>query len=180
MKTVMLVLYSLGFAISAFAQRNIILWPTDTNTDRIIFSESVSLAGKPAAEIFKKAKDFTVKKFAAESDTVVVNEAKRTVSAKGRFVLPIETLGERGKGYISYLLIIWCHRSSYKYAITDLEHVAINADGVVGGALEGNKPASGVMAFPIRSWNDIKAKTYYRVQTLIEDIKRSMSSEATE
>ena len=81
MKIGMLVLCWLICVFSTSAQRNIILWPTDTNSDKIVFTESIYLADVTAQTLLTNAKHFAAKRFHGESDTALVNETTRTISA---------------------------------------------------------------------------------------------------
>lgn len=180
MKTVLVAVCTLFFSFHSSAQsrqEEYILWPTDANTEKIVFSESVFMPGATANILYANAIRFAKNAFKGEKDSIIQNDTTKTLFCKSAFFIPVEELGERGKGYISFSFSVWCHKNSYKYQITDFEHFPVNADGVVGGPLENDKAASGNMLFPPKYWNDQKAKCYYRVQTTIEQFKEAMNKD---
>lgn len=162
---------------SSSAQREFIMWPTDAN-DKIVFSESVFVPELDVNTLYANAVRFAKNNFKGIKDTIIQNDTTKTVFCKSAFFIPIEELGERGKGYISYTFAVWCHKNSYRYQMTDFQHFPLNADGATGGPLENEKAASGAMLFPPRYWNDEKAKCYYRIQTTIEKFKETMNKVA--
>jgi len=178
MKTVLLVICGFFVAFNSFAQREFIMWPTDSKTDKILFTESVYNPEASLATLYGNAKKFATNNFKGEKDTIIPNDDTRTLTCKSAFFIPVEELGERGHGYISYTLTISCHQNSYKYVLSDFQHFGLNSNCVVGGPLENEKTASGPMAFPSRYWNAQKAKCYYRIQTTIEKLKQAMSAGA--
>lgn len=180
MKTVLVIL-GLLCAFHSSAQRRqeeFILWPTDVNTEKIVFTESVYSPQNDANALYANAKRFASIAFKAERDTVIHNDATKTITCRSAFYIPVEELGDRGKGFISFTFSIWCHKNSYRYALTDLQHFPLNADGVVGGPLENEKAASGAVLFPRQYWNAEKAKCYYHIQTTIERFKEAMNRQA--
>jgi len=154
------------------------VWPTDANTEKIDFSESVYVPGSEANTLYHNAQKFASKAFNGIKDTVVQNDTTRTINCKSAFMIPVEELGDRGKGYVSFTLSVWCHNNYYRYSLTNLEHFPLTANGVIGGPLENEKAASGAVVFPTKYWNDQKAKCYYRIQTTIEQFKEAMKRPA--
>jgi hypothetical protein len=181
MKTVMFVLTVLACGFHSSAQRReeaFIMWPTDTKTEKIVFTESVYVPQFDATTLYASAYKFVSRTFKGEKDTIVRNDTTKTITCRSSFFIPLEELGDRGKGFVRFTFSIWCHKNSYKYMMTDFEHVALNPDGVIGGPLENEKAVSGAMLFPRRYWNEQKAKCYYRIQTTIEQFKEAMSAKA--
>lgn len=163
----------------SFAQRRheeFIMWPTDAN-EKIVFTESVYMPEADINKLYFNARKFARNTFKGERDTIIENDTTKTLNCKSSFSIPVEELGERGKGYISFTLAIWCHNNSYKYLLTDLQHFGLKPDCVVGGPLENERAASGAMLFPPKYWNEEKAKCYYRIQTTIEQLKQAMAAE---
>lgn len=178
MKTVLPVICGLFLAFSSAAQREFIMWPTDANTNKIVFTESVYRSETNVATLYANARKFATNNFKGEKDIIILNDTTKTITCKSAFFIPVDELGERGKGYISFTLAVWCHNNSYKYNLTDLEHFPLHSNCVVGGPLENEKAASNAMLFPPRYWNAQKAKCYYRIQTTIEKLKQAMAAEA--
>ncbi|MDQ6814356.1 MAG: DUF4468 domain-containing protein [Bacteroidota bacterium] len=175
MKTVLIAVYMLFISVQSSAQRQFIMWPTDSNKERIVFNESVYVIEAGGNTLFDNAKMFASNNFNVPKDTVIFNDAAKTVICKGAFFININELGQRGQGYISFTLTIWCHKNNYSYMLSDLQHLGLNAECVSGGPLENDKAAAGGMAFPLRYWNEQKAKCYYRVQSTIEKLKLAMT-----
>lgn len=178
MKTVLIVISGLILVLDSFGQRQFIMWPIDEKTEKIVFSESVSVPGLTAASVYANAKKFVSNTFTGERDTIIQNDTAKILSGNGTFYIPIEQLGERGSGYISFTFIIWCRDNYYKYLLTDLKHFPLKPNAVFGGPLENEKAASGAVGFPAQYWNEQKAKCYYRIQTTIEKLKEAMQDEA--
>ena len=178
MKTVLLVMCGLVCAMNAMSQRGYIMWPTDSKSEKILFTESVYNPEANITTLYANAKKFAADNIKGEKDTIIVNEINKTLTCRGSIYLPVEELGERGYGYIGFTLMIWCRQNSYKYNFTDFEHHGLNADCVNGGPLENDKTASGPVLFPSRYWNAQKAKCYYRIQNTIEKLKHAMAEQA--
>lgn len=136
------------------------------------------MPGFSADALYANAKNFADNSFKELRDGIVANDTTKTVTCTGAFFIPVAELGERGKGYIRFTLTIWCHKNAYRYMLTDLQHFALNADGVVGGPLENEKTASGAILFPRQYWNAEKARCYYRIQNTIERLKEAMNRHA--
>jgi hypothetical protein len=176
MRTVLLLLSGLVFFFHVHGQRNLILWPTDAKTGKIVFAESVSMAETKASNLYSNALKFAKNRFKGEKDTIAANDNAKTIACNSAFSIPISELGERGKGYIHFTLQIWCHDNAYRYQLTDLRHEASHAEGAIGGPLENEKPISDAMFFPGRYWNALKSKCYYRIVTTIENLKEAMAA----
>lgn len=178
MKTMLLAVLGFFLPYNSSAQRNLIMWPTDSKTEKIVFSESVYIPKADVTTLYANAKKFATNSFKGEKDTIIQNDTTKTITCKSAFFIPVEELGERGKGYIKFDLVIWCHKNAYKYILSNFQHLPLNRDGVVGGPLENNKTASGPVLFPALYWNAQKAKCYYRIQTTIERLKQAMTANA--
>ena len=176
MRTVLLVVCLMICAFNSSAQREYIMWPTDSKTDKIVFTESVYRPGANATTLYSNARQFITNNFKGEKDTIILNDSTKTAACRTAYFIPVPELGERGKGYISFTITIWCHNNSYKYNLSDFQHYGLTPDAVTGGPLENERAASGSVLFPGRYWNEQKAKCYYRIQTTIEILKQAMSA----
>lgn len=154
------------------------MWPYG-DSNKIEFSETVYLSKTNSDSIYQIAKAFVSNKFKSDKDSTSFMDYKKTVYCKGNIFLPIETLGERGNGYIRFTLTISSYYKAYRYSLTNIEHVAQNPDGVSGGALENDRAACGGVTLPLRYWNEEKAKAYYYIQTTIESLKEYMNKHST-
>lgn len=177
MKIVLLVLCAVFCAYNSFSQRQFIMWPTEGNTDKIVFSETVYRLNTSVTVLHANAIKFANNNFKGEKDTIVVDNSAKTISGKSAFFIPVNELGERGKGFVSFSFQIWSHNNYYKYRLADFQHVGLHAGSIAGGALENEKAASDQMLFPRTYWNELKAKSYYRIQTTIENLKLAMAAE---
>lgn len=153
------------------------MWPYGKN-DRIEFTETIYLPKSNTDSIYSKCKAFIINKFNSERDSLIAYDRKRTAVCKGVFFIPIPQLGEKGNGYIGFTLTISAYNRSYRYTFTNFEHFSSHPDGPSGGPLENDRPASGNKPYPMRYWNEEKAKAYYYIQTTIESLKEYMTKHA--
>lgn len=174
-----LLLFTTYYQCCAQQRTGYIMWPYSPK-DKIEFTETINPPFANADSLYILAKSFVNKKYKTERDTITINDQRRTVVCKGTFNMPIDELGEKGKGYIGFTLTISCHYRGYRYTITDLAHYAQNPDGAAGGPLENDRAACGGSVLPMRYWNNEKSKTYYYIQTTIESLKESMSKHYSE
>lgn len=167
------------FSIPCFSQRahedEYFLWPVDASTQKIVFSESVNMQNASQDSLYASAKQFLVNTFKSNKDTIFANDAAKKLVCRCSFFIPVEQLGERGKGFVHFTFSIDCSKNSYKYSLSDFEHFPLKSDGVAGGALENDNAACGRLAFPTQYWDDQKAKCYYRIETTIERLKETMA-----
>jgi hypothetical protein len=174
MKTALVVLLSGFFCLQAQAQRrsDLIFWPYNFN-NKIQFAEKISLPESNVDALYTTAKEFAFRTFRNEKDTVLTNDAARSIVCKGNFYVDVPELGDKGKGYFAFTLTIHCRYKSVGYTITDFYHRALNEGGVYGGVLENDKAASGGVLFPRHYWHKVKSECYYKTQTTIEQLKES-------
>ena len=176
MKLYLPILLFISFSSTIFGQSRFdyYMWPYG-DSDKIEFAETVYISKTNSDSIYQIAKAFVSNKFKSDKDSTAFIDNKKTVYCKGSIPLPIETLGERGKGYIGFTLTISSYYKAYRYSLTNIQHLAQNTDGVSGGALENDRAACGGIALPLRYWNEEKAKAYYYIQTTIESLKEYMN-----
>ena len=175
MKAFLFLTFIVAFSFKSSAQPKgtYFMWPYGTD-DKIEFTENIYFPYASTDSLYSIAKSFVSRHFATSLDSVVTNDNKRTIECNGVFYLPIDELGERGKGYVGFRLIIACRNRAYKYVIKNLVHFPKNPDGVAGGALENDLPSKTGSPFPMRFWNQEKAKAYYYIENTIEALKESM------
>lgn len=166
------------FAFNSISQRQFIMWPTEGNTDKIVFTETVYRLNTNASVLHSNAIKFATSNFKGEKDTIVVDNSARIISGKSAFSIPVNELGERGKGIVTFNFQISSHNNYYRYRLSNFQHAGLNANSIVGGPLENEKAASDQMLFPRTYWNELKAKCYYTIQTTIEKLKLTMSEKA--
>ena len=166
----------ISFSLQCFAQQRsgYVMWPYGAD-DKIEFSETINPQGTTGDSLYLLAKSFVSRKFNTDKDSVTIIDPRRTIICKGSIYLPVDELGDRGKGYVGFTLTISCHYRGYRYTLTNLEHFPQNPDGVAGGPLENDRAACGGSLFPMRYWNNEKTKAYYYIQTTIESLKEAMS-----
>ncbi len=176
MKSLILFLFFTAVGYYGFGQQrnDYYMWPYGNN-DKIEFSETVYLPKSNTDSLYILSKTFLSNKFNSERDSIVLRDNKRTAFCKGVFFIPIPQLGEKGNGYIGFTLTISSHNKSYRYTFTNFEHFSQQPDGPSGGALENDKPYNSKSPYPIRYWNEEKAKAYYYIQTTIESLKEYMA-----
>ncbi|MDB5191902.1 MAG: hypothetical protein JWQ96_1465 [Segetibacter sp.] len=174
MKRGLLVSIGLFISICSFSQRNnYYVWPIDTATKKIVFTEAAYLLNADAATILNAASSFLTRSFRNPNDSVFIDSLSNTVYAKASYNLPVEQIGERGKGYVSFDVTIWCNKNWYKYSFTNFQHLPATPNDATGGPLENEKAISGYQ-FPKKYWDELKAKAYYRIQTTIEGLKETI------
>ena len=144
MKLLLSTFITLSFSLQIFAQQKVgyMMWPYGDH-DKIEFAQTVYPQGVSGDSLYLLAKSFVSGKFNTDKDSMTTIDSKRTVICKGSIYLPVDELGERGKGYIGFTLTISCHYRGYRYSLTNFEHFAKNPDGVTGGALENERAACG-------------------------------------
>lgn len=178
MRVVLLAMAGILFTVHCSAQTQragFIMWPTDARTEKIVFSESVYMPDASLTTLYSNAKRFVASTFQGKNDIVIANDSTNTISCKSAFFIPVEELGERGKGYISYTFTIWCHNNAYRYSLTDLEHFPLNPGGAAGGPLENERAVSGGASFPMKFWTEEKGKCYFLIQDILEGLKQAMN-----
>ncbi len=154
---------------------NYVFWPYNQYTDKIEFSESVSLPGTSADSLFTYASFFADTAFTGDRDSVNKDWTHKTVLCQGNYYIPTAEVGERGKGYVSYTLSIQCRSNYYRYVITNLVHYPMYEDGVIGGPLENDRTTSGGMLFPRQYWERTKTRCYYMILNTINQLKQAMN-----
>jgi hypothetical protein len=179
MRIVLSAVLLIFFSIPCLSQRphedQYFLWPVDVNTQKIVFSESVNMQTASQDSLYANAKQFLMNTFKSNKDTIFANDASKKLVCRCSFFIPVEQLGERGKGFVHFTFSIDCSNNSYKYSLSNFEHLPLKSDGVAGGALENDNAASGRLAFPNKYWDDQKAKCYYRIETTIERLKETIT-----
>ncbi len=178
MKPILFV-FALAIGHSSFAQQrdDYYMWPYGSN-DKIEFTETVYLPKSNTDSLYILSQNFLLNKFNSDKDSIATIDNKRIAFCKGVFFIPIIQLGEKGNGYIGFTLTISSHNKSYRYSFTNFQHFAQHPDGASGGALENDYPAKGNTPYPLRYWNEEKAKAYYYIQTTIESLKEYMAKHA--
>lgn len=177
MKAFIPTLLLLTASFSSFAQRdqnNVFMWPEDPSTQRYVFKGNGYVPGATQESIYNTAKAFLARTFKSDKDSIVADDANKTIHAKCAYFIPVEKLGERGKGYISFTFSIKCSDRFYKFSLANFEHIALTENDLAGGWIENERPTAGGWVFPIQYWNDLKGKTYYHITTTIERLKEAM------
>ncbi|HEX8460451.1 MAG TPA: DUF4468 domain-containing protein, partial [Segetibacter sp.] len=172
---VMLVIFFQLESSAQFKRNQIIMWPVEDSTDKIVFYERVNIPGANEDAIYRAAKTYLANTFKSEKDTITSNDNTKSITCKGAFFIPVEQLGERGKGYVAFTLLVNCISNSFYYKLNNLHHFPLTKNCVYGGPLENDKTISGGMLFPQKYWNEEKAKTFYKIQTTIEQLKETIS-----
>ncbi len=168
------ILFSLSFQSFAQPRSGYVMWPYSAD-DKIEFTETIHPPGISGDSLYILAKSFIAGKFNSPKDSTTILDPQRTIICRGSINLPVDELGDRGKGYIGFTLTISCHYHAYRYTLTNFEHFSQNSDGAAGGPLENERAACGGALFPMRYWNNEKTKAYYYIQTTIESLKEAMS-----
>lgn len=154
---------------------NYFFWPYNEATQKIEFSDVVNTPEASTDTLYSIAKHFIKNTFNSRKDTLYQDDSSKMLFCKSAWFIPVEELGERGKGYISFTLLIECKYHYYRYSLTNLEHFPACADCVVGGPLENEKTASGGMLFTRSYWEKQKTKCYLLIQATIQQLKDAMS-----
>ena len=164
--------------LHAFSQRRseFIMWPYGNN-DKIQFAETITHPNATTDSIYGIAKRFILSRFAGELNQVSIDDQKHLIYLKGSYLIPVEELGERGKGYFSFTLNISCYNRGLRYKMTDFKHLGLNPDCVYGGALENETAEIGGALFPRKYWQNLRSRVYYRIQTTIEQLKEAIASQ---
>lgn len=161
------------FALPANAQN----WPIDKETNKIMFTEVVTVDSATKNELYLRAREWFAKTYNNSKDVIQMDDKEAgKIVGKGAFKVYAHNMGLRDYGLVTYTISITAKDGRFKYELTDIYHTANGgfAGSAAGGAIDNEKPACGNSWISQKAWSEIKLNCYDKCTSLIETIKPYM------
>lgn len=164
----------------AFAQKEVINLPIDPETNKITYSEVVSVDSiTTKQELYLKAKEWFLHAFNSAQNVIQFDD-KESGKIIGKGLISVgSTLGpvksSDNLGVVDFVIEIQLKNGKYRYIFTDLWHDAQNSI-FSPGDLRLEKPGGGLGSMGQKNWNGIKIQTDDHIKAMIKSLKISMKS----
>jgi hypothetical protein len=149
---------------------------------KIEFAEIIIPDDSASAEaLFSRAQLFISYAFSSSKDEIeLVDPRKKGIIVHGVFPINIdmEKTGLSPIGSVSYVFTLECKEGKYRYVVNNFAHTYVNRAGMnlSGGRLENKDPLAPIA---LEAWEKVKTVTAIKVNDLVSDLKRFMSSPTT-
>lgn len=142
--------------------------PIDNNTGKITYVRVENATGLTAADIFKYAKEWGLKKgLKIKSE----DAAKGEIQFEGAAPLEYPGKVKTENGNVTFNFFVFAKEGKYRYIATDFIHAGANK-APSGGKLEALNPACGAAGMSAASWQLIKKKTQSYMEALNTDFEK--------
>lgn len=148
-------------------------FPVDSVTNKITYSEVVTVSGASKAELFNRIKINLPTNCKKVTENAA--EGKYVVKCEIPMKYPAPMQGYNHEGVVNYTVSITTKDGRYKYEITDLTHFSNRGSG---GKLEGKAPECGKYTLSLAGWGSIKNQTKTEIPKVIEKLKAGMAGAA--
>lgn len=159
--------------------------PVNKETGLVDFTDVVTVDSASASKLYSNARIFVASVFnSGKAVTELTDEGTNTVigNAKISVIMRKTLFFEKSPGgWFKFRLTIQCKEGKYKYSFTNFDHIGYPVEGFRSKDL-GNieKPKLGVMSISLKQWNDYKSQVNSIVQSMIDELKRYMTSHASQ
>lgn len=163
-------LYSQGFKGTIDLPRN--------DKGLIEYSSVIQMDTCSAEILYSRAKLFIANYFNSAPDVTKLEDASsHTLVVKALFPrIYTNPFNKAHGGNVKFQFTIQCKNGRYKYAINNLVHSDINANGnFSGGDLENEKPLCGTFFMTRKIWYKIKAESDQYANQMISNLKTTMA-----
>ena len=146
--------------------------PIDAETQKISFSEVVTVDGVSKDELFKRAAEWS-KKYVKVLDNKADGKYTSKAIIKSKYPAPMK--GYFHEGELNGTVSIACKEGKYRYEITDLTHTSTRGNG---GKLENKIPECGKYTLTLEGWAAIRNQAKTEFPKVVESLKAAMTKAA--